>query len=246
MSQYWLCMYWLVAGYCSAVPYQVVVNHAPPYRIIENGTFSGIYIDILKAAALEAEIELEFINVPFKRALLQMRTGQADIMLGPNKTQERTRFMHYINEVPFPRENKAFYASKPERCIDNYEELYGKTVEVLIGAVYFDRFDQDNKIIRLKTRNYKAAMGKVVIGRSDLVIMPERQGDRLNKQEKFSLVKCDFKVAGKLSYITVSKQSKDKELLERLSKALLAIGKKHIPEYIAEQYIDLLSVSAGK
>lgn len=236
MSKFWLSLHWLLMGYCSAASYQVVVNHAPPYRIIDQGNFSGIYIDILKAAALESGIELEFKNVPFKRALLEMQTGRADIMLGPNKTPERERFMHYINAAPLPRENKAFYASKAEQCINNYEELYGKTVEVLMGAAYFDRFDQDPKIPRSKTRNYNSAMKKVAIGRSDLLIMPERQGDMLNQKEQFNLVKCAFKVNGKLSYITVSKQSKDNNLLERLTNALLAIEKKQIPEKIAEQY----------
>lgn len=236
MSKFWLSLHWLVVGYCSAAPYQVVVNHAPPYRIIEQGIFSGIYIDILRAAAVEAGIELEFKNVPFKRALLQMQTGQADIMLGPNKTPERKHFMHYIDEAPLPRENKAFYASKADHCINNYEDIYGKTVEVLIGAAYFDRFDRDQKIRRSKTINYNSAMRKVALGRSDLLIMPERQGDLLNKREQFSLVKCDFKVIGELSYITVSKQSKDSHLLKRLTKALLAIEEKQIPEKIAEQY----------
>jgi len=241
MVKFWLSLCCLVAGYCSATPYQVVVNHAPPYRIIDNGNFSGIYIDIIKAAALEAGIELTFTNVPFKRALLYMQTGKADIMLGPNRTPERERFMYYIEETPLPRENKAFYVRNATHCIDNYEGLYGKSIEVLIGATYFDRFDQDARILRSKTRSYNSAMKKVAIGRSDLLIMPERQGDLLNRREHFGLIKCAFKVSGKLSYITISKQSADSHLRERLSNALLAIEKKQIPEKIAERYIELLN-----
>lgn len=241
MVKFWLSLCCLVAGYCNAAPYQVVVNHAPPYRIIDQGNFSGIYIDILKAAALEAKIELAFIHVPFKRALQKMQTGQADIMLGPTRTAERERFMHYIAAAPLPREHKAFYAKKAEHCITNYEALYGKTVEVLIGAAYFDRFDHDRKLLRSNTRSYNSAMKKVAIGRSDLLIMPERQGDLLNRREQFGLIKCPFKVSGELSYITVSKKSADRHLLEQLSNALLTIERKQIPEKIAEQYSELLS-----
>ncbi len=236
MSRFWIGLLCLVAVCCAAAPYRVVVNHAPPYRIIENGNFSGIYIDILKAAASEAEMELEFINVPFKRALIYMQTGKADIMLGPNRTLEREGFMDYIDAVPFPRENKAFFVAKPEDNIYSYTDLYGKTVEVLEGAVYFDRFDQDSDIIRWKTRDYKLAMQKVAIGRSDVVIIPERQGDLLNRQLELKLLKSDFKVKGKLSYITVSRLTWDKNLVERLTKVMLIIEKKNIPEKILRQY----------
>jgi len=38
---------------------KVVGNHAPPYRIIENDSFSGIYFDIMKEMGEEFGEDLE-------------------------------------------------------------------------------------------------------------------------------------------------------------------------------------------
>ena len=43
-----------------AVPLRVVVNHAPPYRIIDPPHYTGYYIELLKLGAAEAGLEIEF------------------------------------------------------------------------------------------------------------------------------------------------------------------------------------------
>ena len=71
----------------------VVVNHAPPYRIVkrQSGQFeiSGKYVDFAREMARRAALTLEFKVVPFQRALKMMEEGRAALMLGPNRTAER-------------------------------------------------------------------------------------------------------------------------------------------------------------
>src|SRR3546814_1419285 len=51
---------------------QVLLNDAPPYRIIDDSTrpprYSGIYVDIARTAAARAGVRLDFMQVPYARA----------------------------------------------------------------------------------------------------------------------------------------------------------------------------------
>ena len=89
--------------------FTVAINNAPPYRIIKGKNYSGIYIDIINEVAKEAGIQLKFVEVPYQRALEEMKSGKIDIMLGPNKNKEREVYMYFLEKYPFPREVKVFY-----------------------------------------------------------------------------------------------------------------------------------------
>ena len=102
----------------------VVGNHAPPYRIIEGTTFSGIYFDAMQEIGQRLGISVKFQDVPMKRALALMESGEADVMVVPNKTPERETFMVYTNAT-FPAENKVFYVH-PDAALSvrSWPELY--------------------------------------------------------------------------------------------------------------------------
>ena len=74
-----------------AAPLRVVVNHAPPYRIIDPPYYGGYYIELFQLAAAQAGLEIHFLSVPLKRGLQMLETGDADLILGPNRTPEREK-----------------------------------------------------------------------------------------------------------------------------------------------------------
>lgn len=217
--------------------FEVVVNDAPPYRIIDNENYSGIYIDIIKEVAEEAGIELKFKEMPFKRALESMKSGEADIMLGPNKNSERNEFMYFIEECPFPREEKAFYVSDENKKIKKYDDLYNKKIEVLRGMAYFEKFDEDIRLNKVETSDYMNAILKVSKGRSDVVIIPEQQGDFLLKESRIELIKSPYLIEGNLSFVSISKKSKNFEILKsKLTKGMLIAKKKGTFKKIIKRY----------
>ncbi|MES9844298.1 MAG: transporter substrate-binding domain-containing protein [Candidatus Sedimenticola sp. PURPLELP] len=212
----------LMAGHVTAGEQQelrVVGNHAPPYRIIEDNAFTGIYFDTMKELASRLDVEVRFIEVPFKRALYMMRYGNADIMLGPNRNTEREAYMEYTGAT-LPRESKAFYVHPEADGISRYEDLVGRLILVHQGKVYFDRFDQDETLRKVPVAEYGNAVQKVSNCVSCVVIMPEMEGDYLLKQLDVGLKKSGFKVEGKLSYITISRRSSTLSLQERMELAM--------------------------
>lgn len=218
--------------------FTVAINNAPPYRIIKGKNYSGIYIDIINEVAKEAGIQLKFVEVPYQRALEEMKSGKIDIMLGPNKNKEREVYMYFLEKYPFPREVKVFYYMNKSINIENYEDLYGKKIDVLRGAKYFEKFDNDTKLIKNPVSDYVQGLNKVRTGRSDLVIIPELQGDYLLKENKLQYFnKSKLKIDGNLSFVTVSKKSKKFNfLVEKLNLGLEKVNKKNYYKKVIDSY----------
>ncbi|WP_162901689.1 transporter substrate-binding domain-containing protein [Breoghania sp. L-A4] len=191
-------------------PYLVVVNDAPPFRIIENwggdSGYAGAYIDTIFEIQRRTGIPLEFRHVPFARALAMMENGAADIMLGPNWSVERAAYMVYL-DASFPAETKVFFAPDGGSDVESYQDLKSLRVGVLRAARYFEPFDSDDTIQKITFDTYRSAFVAARQGRVDVVIIPERQGKYLLRQFGWSFTASSFRVPGTPSFITISRKS---------------------------------------
>ena len=219
-----------IAGDNAVAVCTVVVNHAPPYRIIAKGVgsdrFSGIYIDIIKEAARRMGIRLHFLESPFARALKEMESGIADLMLGPNRKAARELYMIYL-DAPLPRERKAFYITAGSPDITAYNELATRRIAVLRGSVYTDRFDDDDALQKVIVNNYTSALKMTAMKRVDAAIMPEAMGDYLVSEGSHQVAKASFGMKGRPSFITISKRSTflgKKDELEKILRDMQADG----------------------
>lgn len=116
--------------------------------------------------------------------------------------------------------------------------MYGKKIDVLRGAKYFEKFDNDTKLIKNPVSDYVQGLNKVRTGRSDLVIIPELQGDYLLKENKLHYFnKSKLKIDGNLSFVTVSKKSKKFNfLVEKLNLGLEKVNKKNYYKKVIDSY----------
>ncbi|MEE8350315.1 MAG: transporter substrate-binding domain-containing protein [Acidobacteriota bacterium] len=210
-------------------------NHAPPYRIFKEGQASGIYIDVMRELAKRTGLDVRFIEVPFKRALAMMQYGNADIMLGPNRTEEREAYMVYT-DATFQRENKIFYVHPDAPAISAYEDLAERTVIVHRGKVYFDRLDNDGTLKKLVVEKYIHGINKVVADPGFTIIMPEQEGDWLLKESGVRLEKSPYIVEGRISYITLSKESQFIQVREKIEEAMREMKKDGIYRKILDRY----------
>lgn len=189
---------------------RVPINDAPPYRIIgsANGaaTYSGIYVDVLREVAATTGLALEFVELPFARGFRVMQEGEADIMLGPNRSPDREVYLQYL-EPPLPQEPKVFLQAASAAPIRDYDDLAGRRIAVLRGASYFDRFDTDIALSKTPLDDYTAGLRLVAIGRLDAVVIPELQALWLLRETGFPLRAAPYRVPGRPSYIAVSRRS---------------------------------------
>lgn len=189
----------------------VVVNNAPPYRIIDENisppVYSGMYIDVIEDAARRAGFDIHYRNVPFRRALYLMQAGDADVMLGPNKTPDRATFMYFL-KTPLPAETKAVYVADGAADIRKLSDLENRTVGVLRGASYNPRFDAASDIDRFGAADYLTLFRMLEQHRIDAVIVPAVLARYLLHREPHAVHPASLTFAGKPSYIAVSRQSR--------------------------------------
>ncbi|MES9938871.1 MAG: transporter substrate-binding domain-containing protein [Sedimenticola sp.] len=201
---------------------RVVGNHAPPYRIFGENSYSGIYFDTINEIASRLGLEVHFDQVSFAEALDKMRSGEADIMLGPNRNASRTKYMVYTAAI-FPREDKAFYVHQASGVIAVYRDLSWRKILVQKGKVYFSRFDQDRRLDKIVAADQGELIEKIKSCLECVVIMPEREGDYLFKTLGIDLKKSPYKVHGKVSYLTISRKSRFMDLQGKIESAMDAI-----------------------
>ena len=211
-----VCLLLTLSGLSQAAPLRVVVNHAPPYRIIDPPYYTGYYIDLFKLAAARAELEISFISVPLKRAFQMLENGEADLILGPNKTKEREQFLIFLTEVPFPAEDKVFIVAHQELVIRNLTNLQHKRIDTLAGAVYHPDIDRSSQLNKHELKSYEQGLQRLMRDRSDVVIMPEAQADWLIHSLQLPLIKSPFHLRGSPSYIAWSRATFDAKLAQRL------------------------------
>lgn len=140
-----------------------------------------------------------------------VKTGQADIILDINKTQERQQYLTYLphyREQPLPLK---FYTRKSANItINNYQDLLPLTIGVIRGYTYFKAFDKDDNLLKvpLNTKvqlinmlRYKRI--EAFIARGDtLSVLPEFQ----QYQDEFTISTLQYSKAVP-SYLGLSKRS---------------------------------------
>lgn len=185
---------------------RVVGSADPPYRIFEGRQAGGLYFELLRAAADRVGWTLQIQEVPPARALMMMQKGDADAMVGLLRTAEREQYLHY-SRVSLPAEIKAFYTRVDAPPLRQLEDLQGLRVGVQRGKRYGNEFDAQTGLQRIELSDYRSAMAMVQHGRLDVVLMPERQGDRLLRALNLPLRKQKLQLVGETPYLVLARQS---------------------------------------
>ena len=203
-----------------AAALRIAVNDAPPYRIVNPPFFGGYYIELIQAAGKLAGLELQFIGVPLKRAFQMLENGEADLILGPNRTPEREQFLLFLDNASFPAEDKVFIVARPEMVIHALSDLQGKRIDVLAGAAYHPDIDRAGLLNKHELNSYSQGLQRLLRNRSDLVIIPEAQADYLLRELKLSLIKSPFHLRGTPSYLAWSRRTYDAPTALKLATGL--------------------------
>ncbi|MBC06383.1 transporter substrate-binding domain-containing protein [Thalassospira sp.] len=189
----------------------VAINDAPPYRIVtetsDEPVYTGIYVDVIREAARRAGIDLVFDVVPFKRALFLMETGEADLMLGPNRTDDRVKYMYYFGAA-LPNEPKVIYTGDVDANVIEVKDLRHKLVGVVRGANYGWKLNDARDIRFVEAADYETLFKMLDLHRIDALISPELLAAAYIREfGPFRIKKSDLLIQGQPSFIALSRQS---------------------------------------
>jgi len=230
---------WAQQGTETVEPLTITVgaNHAPPYRILQGGERTGLYVEIFEEIAERLGWEVHYREAPFRRVLRMVQQGEVDVMLGPLETEERSELIEFVAPA-FPPERRLFFYLNKEHRIDRYADLYGRAIGVLEGASYFPRFDDEEDLLKEPAPRYENLMLMLQKGRVDVVIAPELVGLYAVEKLGLDIEVSPFFVPGERSYIAVAKNSPVIQYADDIRAALKLIEMEGIHEDLVLKYLD--------
>jgi len=216
-----------------------------PWKWKENGKFVGPFIDVMQQVADRSGLHIELRPLPWKRVLLEMKSGKIDGFFGGYKTAERESFGLFV-EPPiswstlsiFVREGEAFPFTR-------IEDLYGRKIGIVRGyntSEEFDKAADERKILVEQTSNYVSLIKMLAAGRIEGLVGAtstiQAHFVDMNWTDRFAILSNP--IAGpKPVYICLSKQSKSidpEELAAKMNQALKAMETENVFAEIAKKY----------
>jgi polar amino acid transport system substrate-binding protein len=182
----------------------------PPFRMIENKTYSGIDFDVWREVAKRLNLKLNFIEFPWPRSLLNMKEGCVDGMSGLAKRPEREEYMYYTNPTYYTCTTVFYVLKGNSSLIQKYEDLYKYQIGFVIDSAYFDKFDKDLKIRKHSLVKEIQLFKMLEYKRFDAFIGTDCQAEYEITQEGYKDVfeKANYKPGNDVHlYIAISKKS---------------------------------------
>ncbi|WP_320008325.1 transporter substrate-binding domain-containing protein [Maridesulfovibrio sp.] len=149
-----------------------VTLNSPPQSYIEDGKPTGFLIELVELAAKRAGYETEVRILPWKRALIMVKHGNADAVFNAGYNEERNKYMRYPETVLITEKvvavrrsgSRVYFSSKFEGA-DKFVGgtgrgfYYGRAVDTAIKQGKFKRIED--------VPNIDLNIKKLLLGRID-------------------------------------------------------------------------------
>lgn len=189
---------------------------------------NGQQTKLITAISEKLGCTLQIAPMPFARRLQKLKTGEIDIASGLLRKPEREEYIHFVSP-PFGYAKTVFFVRKGDEArITRWEDLYSLRVGTTIGAKYFSRFDNDQRIQRTAVASQEQLVKMLLKERIDAFILLKGGGlktiARLNVKDRIAIATFQPD-KGKLGYVGISKNSPLMKKKDEISKALKEILK---------------------
>lgn len=109
-------------------------SNFPPYEYLdENGNYTGFNVDIMRAVALQAGVELQFYPMNWHEACEKLKLGEVDVIEGMKITKDRERYYDFSRE--YLENSQSIFVAINNEKIDSFQSLSGSKVAVQQGDV---------------------------------------------------------------------------------------------------------------
>ncbi len=209
-----------------------VSNFPPLYYKDEKGLWTGLEVELVTAIVKKAGLEVVYKDVPWSRALYEMRRGNLDLMSNLSMTAERSEYMNWIGPVRVSVMGLAVLKSDenlPITKIDDFitiakarNSAFGIQNDVFYSREFNERlkdsefsgafeFVNDGNLNPIKTIS-----GRIIGYLEELYYL---RYILTQKPDYKNLVIHKFTLEPEQIYIGVSKQSVSDEIYQKLKKA---------------------------
>jgi len=226
----------------------------PPYSMRDpGGEIKGMHPDLLREVMKRIPCKLQFVELPWARAVVYLKDGQLDILPNALKTPERQQFAFFSIPTDSSR-NVLFVTNKSAKKFDlkNLGDIIGTDFKlgVQVGAAYSEEYDEliknpkfSEHLIRIST--LQSGMKMLNAGRIDGQFADEVTGLLLLNELGLSrAIRVGSVVTSREpSFIAFSKATTDESFVRKFDEALSNMMKDGSYERILERTL-LCKVSA--
>ncbi|WP_419788202.1 substrate-binding periplasmic protein [Pseudodesulfovibrio sp.] len=246
MNRVCVILWVLLIVFCgsAAAPAQEVVipfDHYPPWRFTDaRGDIEGIDIQLARTLLENVGLPARFVEVPWKRCLAMLESGEGDLLNGVLWSKSREKYMYFLQPPYKNRTVKAVYVRKGGTIVDKYEDLHGLVIGTTLGAKYFPQFDKDVTLTKDVVKHDLINLRKLLAGHIDCFIATEETGDYLIRENKVGdlVVKAKFKHEEPTKvYFTISRKSWLMDHVPELSRSLSRMIENGSVERIIGEYL---------
>jgi polar amino acid transport system substrate-binding protein len=201
------------------------VAHAesfPPYAEARDGRSQGMAVDILRAAAAKADLQIHFVVVPFEELQRTLTDGRADAIFPTGITPERRKTLDF--SAPLLSTGGSLYVRAPDQAPDELTALAGKTVVTpRTGplAAYIENNAPQVKVLR--SASYEESLAQLVEGKADAAALNSHVGGRIADKLYPGKVNVARRMFLEVPLAVAVKKGTHAALLEEMNQGLAAI-----------------------
>lgn len=226
MTRLWMTVVLVLALAAGAMAGEAtfVFESYPPYEFVDGGTVKGVDADMIKAVCAKIGVTPKFEEMPWKRALSEVKEGKVDAIFSLYVNDERKEFLHFPEKGLSYEKNILVTRKGGDVKVAKLDDLNGKTIGVVSEYSYGDAFDNYKGATRDESTNAEMLLKKLENDRIPVIIINELVFNSLAK--KLGLVdKLEvqpFVASDEPMYAAFSKAKGDaaKELAAAFSKAI--------------------------
>ncbi|MPY22678.1 substrate-binding periplasmic protein [Shewanella sp. YLB-07] len=248
----------LIPSYLFSVeqPLSIAFVEYPPYHFTSGDGVEGISIRIIEEAFRRTETPIEFNVMPWSRALIWLRLGKIDGMVGVFIRPERLEYIDY-SKLPLSKAQIHLFVTEGSN-IEYSEDLtklshfrFGVKKDFSYGP-YFDDLVAQNKLTKLTYEvDIPQLLVKLCTGVTDIMVGERRNSEyvfnQLIKETYPQLTRCKKIIAltpaidARLAYLAFSKQNQLTDIRDRFDEAMNSMKQDGSLNRIIQSYDPQLS-----
>lgn len=216
-----------------------------PFNYKEGDKLTGFDVEIGEALAEKMGMEPKAITFPWETIIQGLRDKKFDAILGSmTVTEEREKAVNFTD--PYYKSGSRIFVAADNNEIKSKEDLKGKKIGVTPSTVYegLAKTLTDPDKVMTYSQGDMTAMMDIKAGRVDAVIVDDIYGRVAGKESGLNLKPVDELLQVDNQAIAVNKE--DKELMEKINKALEEIIKDGTYAKISEKWFGYNLMDTGK
>lgn len=211
-----------------------------PFTFMENDKLQGFEIDVWNEVANRIGYKPEFVTAKFSGLFGMLDTDKIDTVANQIATTEE-RKQKYLFTNSYVYSGAQIVVKKGNTSIKTLEDLKGKKVGVSLGSNYektLREFDKNNEI-DIITYDGNGVFQDVALGRIDAMLFDKVSSLVTIKKSKLDLELAGVQLETGGNAFPFVNNEENKELIEKVNKALSDMAEDGTLETISKKWVDL-------